>query len=135
MEGAVGFLPGADIAGFVAGLGRFLGEVENGCRQVRRGMAQRQHFERRPHFGDFPDLAEVERRDTHATAGLADRQPLRLQTPEGLAHRDMAGLEFLGDMVLPQPGARLDRARYDAVGQHLADAHGDGVVCGLCHVL
>ncbi|OWK22452.1 hypothetical protein AJ88_09720 [Mesorhizobium amorphae CCBAU 01583] len=82
-------------------------------------MTQRQHFERRPHFGDFPDLAKVERRDTHATARLADRQPLRLQTPERFAHRDMAGLEFLGDMVLSQPGARFDGARYDAVRRTL----------------
>ncbi|ESW65453.1 hypothetical protein X771_21475 [Mesorhizobium sp. LSJC277A00] len=135
VEGAVGLLPRADIAGFVAGLCGFFGKVENGSRQMRRGMAQRQHFEGCPHFGDFPYLAEIESGDAHAPPGLTDRQPLRLQAPEGFAHRDMAGLEFLGDVILPQPGAGFDRARYDAIRQHLADAHGDGVVCGLCHVL
>ena len=96
---------------------------------MRRGMAQRQHFERRAHLGHFPDLAEIESSNAHATARLADRQPLRLEAAEGLPHRDVAGAEFLGDMVLAQPRSGLDRARNDAVRQFLADADGDRVVC------
>ena len=70
---------------------------------MRGGMAQRQHLERRPHLGDLLDLAEIERGDPHAAARLADRQPLRLEPAKGLAHRHMAGVELVGDMILPQP--------------------------------
>ena len=60
---------------------------------------------------------------------------LRLETAEGLAHGNMAGVEFVGDMVLPKPSTRLYRARDDPIRQYLADADGDGVVCALCHFL
>ena len=83
-------------------------------------MAQRQHFECCPHFGDLLDLTQIEGGDAHAAARLTDRQPLRLETAEGLSHRNMAGLEFLGDMVLAKPGSGLDHTGDDAIRQHFA---------------
>jgi len=96
---------------------------------MRRGVAQRQHLERGPHLCHLPDLAEIEGCDAHAAPRLADRQPLSLQATESFAHRDMAGVEFLGDMVLAQPRSGLDGARNDTVRQFLADADGDRVFC------
>ena len=89
---------------------------------------ERQYLERRPHLGHLLDLVKIERRDPHPAARLIYREPLRLEQPKCLAYRDVAGTEFLGDMILPQPGARVDRAGNNPIRQRLADPNGDSVV-------
>ena len=69
---------------------------------MRRGVSQRQHFERRPHFGHFLDFIEAEAGDAHATARLARHQPLRFQAAKRFTHRHMARAEFLGDALLAE---------------------------------
>jgi hypothetical protein len=97
--------------------------------RVRCGPAwrKRQHLQRRAHLGDLADLAQIEGRDAHAAARLADGEPLRLQPLKGLAHRDMAGAELDRDMILPQPRARLDLPGDDPLGEDTADADGKGL--------
>ncbi|GGA57042.1 hypothetical protein GCM10011499_29080 [Pelagibacterium lentulum] len=99
---------------------------------MREGVAQRQGFERGAHFGYLSHLIEAEAGHPHAPARLTDHKTLGLQTPESLAHRHMACAEFLGNMILPKPGARLKRSGNDTVGQHFADPRGKCVFCG-CH--
>ena len=122
MEAAVGLLPGMDVGRGIALARRRLGGIENGGGHVPDGVFQRQHFEGGAHFGDFAHFGEIEGGNAHAPARLADRQPLRLQPAEGFPHRHVAGLEFLGDMVLPQARARWQFAAHDALGEHPADA-------------
>ena len=97
-------------------------------------MAQRQNFERGAHFRHFLHFGEVEAGDTHAAARLAHRKPLRLEAAERLAHRNVAGAEFLGDMVLSQPRAGLDLACDDAVGQRPGDSDRQRVFFLCAHI-
>jgi len=121
MEAAIGLFPRLDVAGAVGRPVGLLGLIENGLGQVRCSVAQSQHFKRGAHFGDFPDFLKTEARDTNASAGLAGDESLGLQTPERLTHGHMTRAEFLGNMILPKPGARLKRAADNAVCKHLAD--------------
>ena len=127
VKAAIRFLPFADIARGVARPRRILGRVQNRRGQMRGSMAQRQNLKRGAHGGDLLDLVQIKARHPDTLARLADRQPLRLEPAERLAHGDVAGAEFLGDMVLTQPGPRLDLAGDDAIGQHAADAMGKSV--------
>jgi len=59
-------------------------------RQPRRGISQRDHFQRGAHLGNLLHRIGIERRDPHATARHADDEVLGFQLPKGLAHGDMA---------------------------------------------
>ena len=119
---------------FVALPRRLFGSVEDGGGEVAGGVFQRQHLQRRPHLRHFAHFGDVEGGDAHAAARLADRQALRLQPAECLAHRHMTRLEFLGDVILPQAGAGREFAAHDAVGQHAADPSCDCVFDVLAHL-
>lgn len=101
MESAVCRLPGAHVARTVGGGRRGLGSVENCRRQVRYGMAERQHLQCCAHLSHLAHLLQIEGCDAHAAARLADGQTLCFEPAESLTNRHVAGAEFLGDMILP----------------------------------
>jgi redox-sensitive bicupin YhaK (pirin superfamily) len=127
VEAPIRLLPGTNIRRVVAGAGGFLGLVEDGARQMRAGMAQGEHLQRRTHLGDLADLSQIEGGDADATARLADGEPLRLQPLESLPHRDMASAELGRDMVLPQARTRLELSGNDPLGEDPADADRQGL--------
>lgn len=133
MKGPVGFFPSLRIAGPVAGAGGIFGLIENGLGQMRRGIAQRQHFKRGTHLGDFPDFLGAETGNTNPPARFADHEPLRLEASERLAYRHMARTELFGNMVLAQLRAGLYRAGNDPISKRPADPDGDGVRFGCRH--
>ena len=94
---------------------------------MRRCVAKRQNLKRCPHLRHFAHFLQVEGRDPHATARLADRKALRFQPAESLAHGYVARSKFLGDMVLAQLRARIQLSGHDPVGQDAADAAGNRV--------
>lgn len=101
MEGAICFFPRLHVARTISRPVRFLGLIEDSLGQMRNGIAKRQGFERGTHLRDLTHLFQTESCDTHTSAGLADNQPLRFQTAEGLANRDVASTKFFGDVILP----------------------------------
>src|SRR5947207_992346 len=77
-------------------------EVRSG--QMGKGMVKREAFERGAHLRDFGDRSGVERRDTHAAARLAHREPLGLELPKGFTNGHVTRPEFFGEMVLHEAG-------------------------------
>src|SRR5947207_14211957 len=102
-------------------------------RQLRRGVPQRDHFERRAHLRDLLDRIGVEPRDPNAATRHGDDEVLGFQLPKSLADRDMARVEFARDMVLPQWRVRLQRAADDAFAEGLGNAASRRRVLGLTH--
>ena len=94
MKAAVRLFPFAHIARGVAGPRRLIRRIQHRRGQVRGGMAQGQNLKRGAHGGDLLDLVQIKARHPDALARLADRQPLRLEPAEGLAHGDVAGAEL-----------------------------------------
>ncbi len=88
-------------------------------------MAQCKHLKRGAHFGHFANFVNVEGGNAYAAPRFGNGEALCLQPPEGFTHRHMAGLEFLGNMILAQFGAGLDLARNDTIRENAADAGGN----------
>lgn len=78
---------------------------------MRGRMLECKTFKGCAHLRDLADFLEIEGGDAHAATREADRQPLRLEPPERLAHGHMAGAELLGDVILPQAGIGRDPPR------------------------
>ena len=133
VEVAIGQLEFLDRLGIVAFDHGDLDPRQEGRGEFRRRIAQRDHLERSAHLGDLLHRFGVERRDPHAAAGDRDDEMLRLQLPEGLAHRDVAGMEFPRDMVLPERGIGRQRAADDALSEHLGNAPGGRRVLAFVH--
>lgn len=127
MEGAVGFLPRVNILCAIPGLVRLLCLIEDGLRQMWRGVPKSHGFESRSHLGNLFDLVETEAGDPYTPAGLTGNQPLRFEAPKSLAYRNMARTELFGDVVLAQFRAGLDLTGNDPVGERFADSRCDGV--------
>ena len=85
-------------------------------------MPQSQNLERGTHGGYLVQIFHIERGDAHAPLRLADRQPLRLQLPEGFAHGHMACPEFGGDVVLTQSENGGEKLGHGSGGMELLRA-------------
>ena len=91
-------------------------------------MAQGEALQGRSHFGDLPNLFQIEERHTNAAPGLADHEALSLQTAEGLAYGHVACTELHRNVILSQLASGLQLTRDDALGQRTADPAYDRVV-------
>lgn len=107
---AIGLLPGLDVARLIARRCGVLRLIEYGLGKMRRRIAQGEYFEHSAHFRNLADLVQAETGDPDAAARLALHQSLRFETAKCFPHRHVACPEFLGNVILPQPGAGLDPA-------------------------
>jgi hypothetical protein len=136
VKSLVGLFPGINVSRVLASAIMGLGDVENLGRQIRGGMAQGQNFKRCAHFGNFADFGNIKTGNPDTAAGLTDSKALRLQPAKSLTHRDVAGTEFSGEMILTEFHARGEFARNDPLRQRPRDPAGDGgVLNGFCHIL
>lgn len=125
MKASVCLIPGLHVARLLTGKVCRLRRIENGPGEMGRSMTQRQHFQRGPHFGDLFHFVEAEAGNPYTPARLADDQPLGFQPSKRLAHRHMAGAEFIGNMILPEPCTGSDHAGDDSLGKFSTDTGGD----------
>lgn len=135
MEVPIGRLPASHVTSLVTGLAGLLCLFEHGGREMRRGVAQGQDLQHGSHLRHLRHLRKIEGGDANATTRLADREPLRLQPAECLPYRNVAGVELLGDVVLPQPRAGSDLPGNDAVGKNPAYPDGQRVLFPSRHML
>ena len=90
MEGAVGGFEFLKRLGVVAFNERQFDSRQMGRCQPRRGVAQRDHFERGAHLGDLFHRIGIERGNPYAAARHADHEVPGFQLPKGLPHGDVA---------------------------------------------
>ena len=91
-------------------------------RVVRRGEARGRAVERGAHHVEVAHLLHVERRHLHALAAGLDQEALAPQQHHGLQHRLAADAEFLGELLLGEPGAGFQLARADGFEDGVVDA-------------
>ena len=127
MKSAVGLLPFDHRLGPVGGEQGLFDLLETGAVQLGRGKAQRQSLEVGADLDDLAHRGRVERGDPHAAARFADQQSLGAEKLEGFAGRDVACLEFLRDMVLPQRRAGGEDPRNDSLPQNARNTLGNSL--------
>lgn len=135
VKGTVRDLPLPHVPGMFGGMCGIFSSGKQYRRDSGSGMSQRQGFQRRAHFRDFAQLRHIEGGDTVSPTGLTRGKPLRLKLPERLAHRDMAGTELRGNMILPEPGIGRDDASNDPFGKCGRNAGGDGFARLTGHII
>jgi hypothetical protein len=100
------------------------GEV--GAGQMRQRLGERQRLQPLSHPVQDVELGRVEARNPRTLVGGVLGEPLRLVDAQRLAHRQPAGSEQLGVLLLPDPLARCDPAGEDRLAQVRGDALAGG---------
>jgi hypothetical protein len=84
---------------------------------VRDALADRQLLELLTHPVDDVDLVHGQAGHAGALVPLVLGEPLRLEDPQRLAHRQPAGTQALGDLLLADPLTGCDLAAEDGPAQ------------------
>lgn len=126
VKASVCLFPGLNIPGLIPGFCGLFRLIKNGRGEMRCRVPKCQNFKNGPHFSKLPDLFITETGNANAPAGFHHDQTLRFQPPKSLTNRHMAGAEFLGKMILPQPRPGLDLTGNNPARQFTTDPDSNG---------